>query len=80
MSATEVITSALAVNFGANDGQVTAQHGEDVVEVVRNSTGQRAERIELLCLALLRLEPAVLGDISDDPDEPNRQRPLCHTR
>ena len=31
--------------------------GEDIVEIVRNATGQRAERVEFLCLQQLRFQP-----------------------
>ena len=54
---------------------VTQNGGEHVVEVVRDTTGQLADRLHFLRLAKLFLEPLLLGDVLDNHFEhaPTRQ-------
>ena len=49
---------------------VTENRLEEVVEVVRDATGQLPEGSQLLGLAQLLLDFALRGDVADDRDEP----------
>src|SRR6185369_8346247 len=48
---------------------IVGDDGEEVVEVVRDTAGEPAHRLELLRLAQLLFEHTVLGDIVYDADE-----------
>ena len=45
---------------------VAVNHGEQVVEVVGDSTGEPADRVHLLRFAQLRFEPAALGGVAEN--------------
>src|SRR5256885_16904013 len=59
-------------NLRAHQGQITAQHCQYVVEVVRDAAGEYSKRIELLRLAYLGLEPPLRRNITDNADETAR--------
>ena len=45
-------------------------HGEQVVEVVRDAAGEAPDRLHLLGVAELRLERPDGGEVADDDDDP----------
>ena len=68
----EGIEGALVLRRVRKQHRVAADHREDVVEVVRNAACERPDRFELLRLAELFVEPAVLRHVADrrcNPDD-----------
>jgi hypothetical protein len=63
--------------------RVAADHGEQVVEVVGDATGEAADRLQALCLPQLFLELFALGDVATDRLDAGRtavffDHPACH--
>ena len=55
----------LPVDLVVQDRAVAADHGHEVVEVVRDASGQAAERLEPPCLVELIAQAPRLGDVVD---------------
>ena len=52
--------------------RVAGDHGQQVVEVVRDAAGELADRVELLRLAQLLLQPVRRGDVLDHAQDVRR--------
>lgn len=55
-----------------NHARGAGNHLQDVVEIVRDAARQLAQRLQLIALAQLGLQPVALADILHDADQPPR--------
>ena len=61
------------------DSDGPGDHGQDIVEVVRDAAGQLADRVHLLDMAHLRFRGLLLGQVAADEEmPPHRLRPRAH--
>src|SRR5437016_14657370 len=61
------------IKFTQHHGTVAVDHGQKVVEVVRDSARQLSNALHLLGLAQLRLQALLLGDIAGNLGEPDER-------
>ena len=68
----EIVTLRLVGRRVQRESGITHDRGQQIVEVVRDSSGQLSERFHLLRLSELKLQGTPFRDVRDDTDHSRR--------